>query len=1059
MSQGTIFPAFLKLTYEPDAKATSAFLQAVDSTVSTSNRKLSELGRGIDPLSGLTSIMRKQIDDITSSLGKGAGADLGTAAAQQAAAAAGLRAAAARDLAAAVEQAARATGDETREAQSAIAAARALAAQEETAAQAARDHAKALGLVQGQLDKVAAESGLAAGAIGRTAAANDNAHVSVGRFRAGAQQLGYQISDLGTQLSMAANSTNAGKMALTAFSQQIPQAVQAIALMRGEAGGLVGFLAGPWGAGLLAAASIVGTLALAQYDAAKASDAHKGAAEDLVKAIDELHAATVRESRSTQASIQDDLDKANALRTRAQEARKTAVAELQLAQQKASAAGASVSIGAPSYSNTFNTGAQSAAQAQARDLQAQIDGLNRKIGEADETIRLKRGAQIRRGVREELDANASATGRYERAMDRLNSQLQAGKISEAQYRAEVEKVERAHDAASEAAKRSTGAHGRHASAAREDAAAARELTKEIAKLEAAFIAQAQAQAKVTAEAVKAAGEAGFTRMLEQLGSHRDTLAKPALDAARATGEWRAQLQGAIGDLQTIGGFAGTLGGIAAALSGHAEGIGGPGGLLLRQVMNVQWTGVDKSGDKVIYRLGEQLEKAFGARGDLAKVLQSASLGSAAGTLFLGQSGNNAFSAIGGVLGEKAGAGIGKAIGGLGKSLGGPIGNIVGGVLGGLVGSLFMTRPRGSGSVTNQGVTSSANNDGIKASLDSFGLSLQSSIANIADQLGGKVGAYSVGIGRYKDYYQVSGVGNDPYLGQTYYHNKSPNALYDGQDPEAAMRAAIANAIADGAIQGVRAGTQALLKSGSDIQRQLQKALDFENVFKRLKAYTDPIGAAVDGVNSEFGRLKDVFAEAGASAAELADLEKLYGLERAKAVKQANDAVIGSLRDLKDSLTVGNSALSLRDREAAALATYNPLEARVKAGDTTAYDDYQKAARDLLDIERQLSGSQQAYFDLENQILSITNGAIDKQTSLADAATNRDNPFSKSGTGAVNDNASVTSAIDRQTRDLIDGLGFKLDAVNQNLGALIQRAAGRGGIVPDYSKLFANGGSW
>lgn len=322
-----------------------------------------------------------------------------------------------------------------------------------------------------------------------------------------------------------------------------------------------------------------------------------------------------------------------------------------------------------------------------------------------------------------------------------------------------------------------------------------------------------------------------------------------------------------------------------------------------------------------------------------------------------------------------------------------------------------------------------------------------------------MGAYDVGIGRYKSYFQVSSSGKDPYLGQTYYRNKSPNALYDGQDEAAAMRAAIAGAIADGAIQGVRAGTQALLKSGSDIARQLQKALDFENVFRRLKSYTDPVGAAVDSVNAEFSRLKDTFAEAGATAADLADLEKLYGLERSKAVAQANSQIIGSLKDLRDSLTVGNAARSLREREAAALATYNPLEARVKAGDTTAFDEYQRAAQQLLDIQRQLYGSQQHYFASEQQILGVTGGAIDRQQALSDAASARDNPFTKAG-AAVNDNSKVVSAIDGQTRALLEGLGSHLDAVNTNLGKLLiaanRQVGAQASSVPDYSRWLGRG---
>jgi hypothetical protein len=493
---------------------------------------------------------------------------------------------------------------------------------------------------------------------------------------------------------------------------------------------------------------------------------------------------------------------------------------------------------------------------------------------------------------------------------------------------------------------------------------------------------------------------------------------------------------------------------------------GPGGLLLGKLMNTQWTGTDSQGDRVIYKLGDQLDHFFGQKGALAKVLEGASTGAAAGALFLGAQGSNAGSAVGGAIGDKLGEkylgpALGKAFGGLGSALGGPLGSALGGVLGGAIGSLFTTQPHGSAAVSNSSVTSTASDAGISASLDSFGLGLQTTIASIADQLGGVVGKYDVGIGRYKDYYQVSGVGNDQALGHTYYDKRSATALYDGKDPEAAMRAAIANAIQDGAIVGVRAGTQTLLKAGSDIQRQLQKALDFENTFKRLKEYTDPVGAAVDGVNAEFAKLKATFDEAGASAAEYADAEKLYGLERAKAVKAATDQLLGSLQSLQDQLTVGNSALSLRDREGMALAAYNPLAERVKAGDASAYEDYARAAQQLLDIERQLSGSQTDYFALQDEVASLTKTTIAAETAKANAATNRDDPFSKSSTSAsttVSDNAGVSTAIDALGGRLLDGLGFKLDAVNQNLGALILQ--GQSGAQPGASPLpFMNAANW
>ncbi|WP_333840472.1 hypothetical protein [Novosphingobium sp.] len=395
--------------------------------------------------------------------------------------------------------------------------------------------------------------------------------------------------------------------------------------------------------------------------------------------------------------------------------------------------------------------------------------------------------------------------------------------------------------------------------------------------------------------------------------------------------------------------------------------------------------------------------------------------------------------------------VNKMVGDIFGFEGGPLGILTG---------LFSKKPRGGGAVTQDSVYTHANDGAIGSAMDSFGSSLQGNISKIAQQLGAQIGSYDVGIGRYKDYYQVSAVGNDQALGNSYFQNRSGNALYDGTDAEAAMRAAILNALQDGAIKGIRDGSLRLLKAGKDLDAQLQKAMDFENVFKTLKTYTDPVGAALDTLDAEFTKLKETFKEAGASTQEFADLEKLYGIQRTQAVKQAMDQITGSLQSLLNDLTVNNDALSLRDRKADALAKYQPLAERVKAGDTTAYDDYADAARQLLEIERQMSGSQGDYFALLEQVTSLTKTRLDETKSVADAAANRDSPFSSSSSTAspANDNAGVSSAIDALGGRLLDGLGFKLDAVNQNLGALILQ--GQSGTQPGASPLpFMNAANW
>jgi hypothetical protein len=115
-------------------------------------------------------------------------------------------------------------------------------------------------------------------------------------------------------------------------------------------------------------------------------------------------------------------------------------------------------------------------------------------------------------------------------------------------------------------------------------------------------------------------------------------------------------------------------------------------------------------------------------------------------------------------------------------------------------------------------------------------------------------------------------------------------------------------------------------------------------------------------------------------------------------------------------------LSLRTRLGAAQAAYDPLKARVLAGDKSAYDEFAAAARQLLDVQRQFSGSQSPYFALLDEITKITKERIDAETNIATIAAGRSSPFDSRGnaTGAANDNAAVVGAIELQTQQLLQG---------------------------------------
>lgn len=451
-------------------------------------------------------------------------------------------------------------------------------------------------------------------------------------------------------------------------------------------------------------------------------------------------------------------------------------------------------------------------------------------------------------------------------------------------------------------------------------------------------------------------------------------------------------------------------------------------------------------------IGGVLEDVFGkdrlkSIGEgIGEVMGAAGVGMTAGGLALGNSNNKLGSAIGGAVGKEAGEALGKLAGGFLGKVGGPLGSIAGGILGGAIGGLFTSAKWGTAAVTGNSdgdVSVGGNKSAYRSNAGLAGTSIQSGLDAIAEQFGVDVGGYNVSIGQYKGKWRVSTTGRTGKL-------KGGSGRTDikdfGEDgAEDAIKYAIADAVKDGALQGLRASTQALLAASDDVEAQLQKAIDFEDVFSRLKSYKDPVGAALDTLDKEFKRLQGIFEEAGASAEEYAQLEELYGIERANAVKEAAEKVTASLKSLFDDLTVGNDARSLRDRLAEAQATYDPLAQRVAAGDTTAYDDYADAAAKLLDLQRQIYGSGDEYFKMLDEITALTKSRIDAETSVAEAAANRDSLFASDSSLAP-----VVSATETQTAQIVAALNDNnvslltaMQVQNENIVALTRTIAAQG----------------
>jgi len=410
-------------------------------------------------------------------------------------------------------------------------------------------------------------------------------------------------------------------------------------------------------------------------------------------------------------------------------------------------------------------------------------------------------------------------------------------------------------------------------------------------------------------------------------------------------------------------------------------------------------------------------------------------------------------ALGGAQTGTQMAGIAKALGlggsfsTTGSQIGGAIGSVVpipggeiiGSVIGGLIGGLLKKTEKGyaRASISESGELdyelAKISGKGRSDTATSQANALFDGLKSISDQLGGALkGGFTLGsIGTYKDKYSF-----DPTFGS------SSDTQYFASAEEA-IRAGMIDAINRGVISGISASEQNLLKAGSDLESAVQDALTFQNVFTRLKAYKDPVGAALDNLDREFDALVKLFEKAGASAQEYAELEELYGIERAQAVKEASERITGSLRDLFRDLTIGDSGLSLRTRLGNAQGEYDPLAARVAAGDITAYDDYAEAARTLLDLQREVYGSSEEYFRLLDEVTQLTKTRIDEESNIASLAVDRDTPFSVDQTPVVDAISFQNGLIQYQT----DLLASYLAAISKNGGVAYDGGGGAGNREP------------
>ncbi len=481
----------------------------------------------------------------------------------------------------------------------------------------------------------------------------------------------------------------------------------------------------------------------------------------------------------------------------------------------------------------------------------------------------------------------------------------------------------------------------------------------------------------------------------------------------------------------LGTGAGSLGGLGGVIGGGIAGYGQAGEV-----------GAVLGAMKGIKGLPDKLDSIFGKTGTLTGMIGGAQTGTMAAGMMKAL----------GIKTSKTGAQVGGAVGSL---LPIPGGEIIGSIAGGLIGGLFKKAKEGAagvnvdafGNVSASNVATNHSNKKMNSAALAAGSSLGDGLSRIAEMLGGTVvGGGGLTLGVRDGQYRVDTLGK----GNT---KKSTGGVMDfDEDAEAAVAYALKLAVERGAVAGLRAGTQSLLKGGSDIETQLEKAIKFENVFKELKRQTDPVGAALSELNTEFEGLKKVFQEAGASAEEYSQLEQLYALERKQAVETATASMTSTLKSLMQDLTTNNDAFSLKDRLSSAMAEYNPLASRVASGDKTVdYDAFADAARNVLDIQRQLSGSQDDYFAKLAEVTNLTAKALQDQENVVSIANAQSTPYDVKqpiNSQPVNSSQPVVGAIGDllgMTRDQLSTLNL----TNTRILATLQQQPTPVERVPRY----------
>ncbi len=815
--------------------------------------------------------------------------------------------------------------------------------------------------------------------------------VSIGQQRAALTNLSRNVQDVTTSYAL---NVPLGVI----FTQQAGQIADAYNQLgkAGVLGSLAGFLAGPFGAVVIASVGILAQFAGSSYAAQKATKAHGDAAKSTEQAILDLNVALKKSVQSEQQAAQAALNSAGALYRKEIATRNLTKAELEraIAAKKSSfdaaTSGGDESVGA--------AGGLFVANRQVASLSADLAKQNASIAIAQQNVQLARVPILQALAKDATDKGARATAAHTREVDRLTAAF-VKNGNNVEYRRGLEAANRTLDAAQNADKNAAKAKREHAKEEREAAKATRDIAREqknlgqiLSQLEAQYDPATAAANKYAealqniATAVSAIPEFSPQQLREGFGSDAQKRAlelKSKLDRKTADEDFSAddaarkktydslsdgfkrsvegglnipildgllpQIDRDLADLMRRN--AKVLGlGLGEAIDTVGDALGGlginlPGGLggLGRKVTDA--FGITKKDT----RLQDSLTKIAGGVGispegaaTIGRIGGKAIEGAATGALA-----NSVFAPLAKGLGiktSKTGAQIGGALGGLS---GIPGGEIIGGLLGSIGGGLLKKTKFGSVTLssTTSELTTSGNSAGAQKAASSLGGSIQQGLQSIADQLGGGVGAFNVTVGQRHGDFRVT-------TGSSLKVKKGAKDFND--DAEAAAAYAIQLAITQGAVTGLSAAVQKAIGSSSDINKALAEALKVQDVEEIATGLTGELDKAFRTFEKQAADRVRIAKQYGF---DLTKIEERNAKDRADLIETTLKNATGSLQDLLTSLTSGDLFEgSATDRRAALLTKVAGAQARANAGEAGAGDELAGYLRQLVETTREAFGT-------------------------------------------------------------------------------------------------------